>query len=403
MYFYLFSIILLLLTVLFRKIVIGKEHKSSINYFLLMGWIIALLSDFIYSLMVTKTDLGIYSFRMIVAVTLSSLISMIFRIRSNEYKLKYDLNTVTVQKNNFKILLILFIISTMYFLKNYIPLLIQLNFQLNILNASEYSSQIISGLWGYLFMLGIPLLLLLPFTNIKYKKAISTYILFIYLLYTRRLYFIMSAFILVIINFTRIKKKVSKKQVLIIGIFFLIFFNFTQTLLNKTIYNVLILTYDNIHARLYSIILDPLIYIVGNISNIDMYIQQAPLNTYFLEKTLYPVYSILSTIGICDTPYIPNPFFTNGLFRTNTIAFSTYYLSDGGILFCFFMLSFIMIFNEIISSYNTEFNRIIKPFLKACAFLSFRQNDYALIYFYIVFISLWLVIHLKVNNKAKES
>ncbi|WP_459831792.1 O-antigen polymerase [Clostridium carnis] len=327
---------------------------------------------------------------------------MIFRIRSKKDKLKYNLNSISVEKNNFKILLILFIISTIYFLKNYIPLLIQLDFQLNVINAAKYSSQIIAGLWGYLFMLGIPLILLLPFTNIKYKKVITTYILFIYLLYTRRLYFIMSAFILVIINFTHIKKKISKKYMLIIGILFLLFFNLTQTLLNKTIYNVLILTYDNVHSRLYSIILDPLIYIVGNISNIDMYVQQIPPNTYFLEKTLYPVYSILNTIGICNPPNIPNPFFVNGLFRTNTIAFPTYYLSDGGLLFCFFMLSFIMIFNETISSYSTEFNIIIKPFLIACAFLSFRQNDYVLIYFYVVFISLWLVTHLNVKNKAKE-
>ena len=398
MYFYVFSIMLLFFAIIFRKIIIGKEIKNSINYYLLIGWTIALLSDFIYSLIVTKTDLGVYSFITIVIVTLSSSISMLFIILLKRGNLKCNLDAFLVEKNNVRVLLILFIISSIYFLHNYIPLLIQLNFQFNVLNSSMYSSQIISGLWGYLFMLGIPLILLIPFTNIKYKKVITIYILIIYLIHTRRLYFIMSCFVLVILNFTYLKNKVSKKQIITLSILFLLFFNWTQTLLNKTIYNTLVFTYDNIYARLYSIILDPLIYLVGNISNIDNYLKMAPSNTYFLEKTLYFIYSILNNIGLSNAPKIPNPFFRSGLFETNTIAFSTHYLSDGGIFFCFLIVFILMILNEIISTYNTKFNTIIKPFLIACAFLSFRQNDYVLMYFYITLISLWLVVHFKIKN-----
>ena len=89
MYFYIFSIMLLLVAILLRRIVIGPEHKSSINYFLLMGWIIALISDFIYSLMITKVDLGKYAFIMIITVTMSSIISLAFRIRFKKITSKF--------------------------------------------------------------------------------------------------------------------------------------------------------------------------------------------------------------------------------------------------------------------------------------------------------------------------
>jgi len=137
--------------------------------------------------------------------------------------------------------------------------------------------------------------------------------------------------------------------------------------------------------------MDTVTYVVGNISNTDKYIEYINNQKYILENSYYALYTFLSNIHLIKPPIIQNPFLHTGWVKTNTISFVSYYIVDGGVIYAIMVVSLIMILNEIVSNRAGRLSNILFPLFLFFGILSFRQNDYIMIYPFVTIIVVTIV------------
>lgn len=385
---YIISLSVLLIALFIRKIINYKKHKKSINYYMILTWTAVLIAELIYAVLITKIDISSGSLLVIIIFSISSI--MVIPIQKLKFKHNQTNQKIAVNKYIYGFVFLLFAISNVVLVLNFIKIGNQVGFKLNIINA--FQRELVGGVFGYFYMLGIPLILMLPYTKIKKKKIITIYVLIMYGIHTKRLYLFMTILIIFIQNNIEILKKVKAKMIIWFGSAMTILFHATQVLQNKSIYNKLVLLGEQgVGLRVKSILLDPIVYIVGNISNTDSYLGIQEKGDLFLQNTLYGLYTFISNFTDLAPPILKNPFIDVGFIRTNTINFIAYYIVDGGYIYAFFIALLIMSVNEFVSLKNTKWTILIYPFFLACAIMSVRQNDYMLMYFYWIWVVIFFV------------
>lgn len=384
---YVISLLILTIALLMRILIVKNKYYESINYYMILVWITVLIAEIIYSFFITKEDIAFESVIVIIIFSLSSV--LVLPIQKIKFKNKYLNTSIIVNKAGYIFIAALFIISNIVLISNFISIGFTVGFKLNLINAHQ--RELVTGAFGYFYMLGLPLILLLPYTNLKKKKSITLYILLMYGLHTKRLYLFMSLIILFIQYSKDYIKKMKPKYLILFGLVTTLLFHITQFFQNKSIYNILIIDGEGIFIRIKSILLDPLVYIAGNFSNTSVYLDTQDKSGFFLGNTFYWFHSFLANFTNTDSPVLKNPFINIGFISTNTINFISYYIVDSGYLYAFLITLIIMILNEFVSLRNVKLSIVIYPFILANAILSFRQNDYILIYFYFIWFILFFV------------
>jgi len=382
---YIIALITLLGALFIRKYSDPLNYKNSINYYLLIIWFYVLCGEMIFALIVTKEDLGIYGFYVVLIVSIASCIALPFHTKK---KINTRINN-HLNASIFYFIMIFYLIGVVGFINNYFRVIQRVGFKLNMVNL--YHRELTSGIIGYFFMIGIAILLLVPYVDIKHKNFIKIIIVLIYALHTRRLYLFCSMFIVFIqsVNFHKVKKII----LVYTSLFILILFHVTQVILNKSVYYYLFNRWnaENIIIRIASIFMDTVTYVVGNISNTDKYIEYINNQKYILENSYYALYTFLSNIHLIKPPIIQNPFLHTGWVKTNTISFVSYYIVDGGVIYAIMVVSLIMILNEIVSNRAGRLSNILFPLFLFFGILSFRQNDYIMIYPFVTIIVVTIV------------
>lgn len=384
------SILFLVGAIIVRIIVLQRKFYQSIVSWTLVIFLLVDVTEIIYSQSIFTLELGDRAFWSLIIISGCSVISLffysIFDRKTLSKTTQNIMYTMIISKRYFYLILFLYAGALIIFLKNFLLTGLTYNFQMNLLNAN--SDKLVSGLFGYFFMFGIAIILFLPYVNIQIRTKIILVIIILigYLMYPRRLYLFITCMILLIEYSSKVR--IKKRYIGIFAGIFIIFFHITQFLLNKSVYNQLVLQYGVINSHLQAMVLDPLIYFIGNISNID-YISNLPVGNehILLNNTLYPLYSMLNTFGFKSIAVLTNVFVPVGSnYSTNTVAYIAYYIQEGGLMYAGTITLLIFLMLEFISKKNTRFSKISYPFFLSSGVLLFRENDYLLIYFYVVVI-----------------
>lgn len=376
------STLFLIVAIIIRIIVLQKNFYRSIVSWTLVSFLFVNITEALYSQIIFPLELGNKAFWSLVLISVCSVLSLFFYSVTDNGYLSKSVYNVKISKKYFSFIFLFYLGSLTVFIKNFLAMGLTYNFQMNLLNGN--SDEIISGLFGYLFMLGIASVLFIPYVDIpnKVKVILLGIVVVAYSMYPRRLYLFITCMILLIEYGSKVK--IKKRYVASFFGLFIVLFHVTQLILNKSVYYQLIVKYKPAGAHLRAIVLDPLIYFVGNITNID-YIASLPVgNTrLLLNNTLYPLYSLLNILGFENVPKLTNVFVSVGNYSTNTVSYIAYYIQEGGIMYAGVMTLLIFLMLEFISKQNTLFSKIIYPFFLSSGILLFRENDYLLIYFYV--------------------
>lgn len=371
--------ILLSAAIMVRKFL---NNESMVTY-LLYVWLIVDIMEIINFWFTKETNMGIYGLITIIIVSICSIATA---------KRKKVENSIgfTISRKFFFVIFFLFSISAILMIYNFATLITLYGLDMvQILINKEILLQ--ENIFSYFYMLGINVILFLPYVKLNKQKriAISIFVLLIYVLYPKRTNLIVSIFCLLyqMLREKDIGKRIKIKlyQVVIIGTVLVSLFHFSQIALAKSVYNNWESTGEYNHVE--AAILDITAYINGNISNTDLYLEKSKIDgsEFVLNNTLYPLYIFLDNfMNFSKTPKINTYFIETGLFSTNTFNFVTLYIDDFGVMYAFICVYFIFVFFENVSTKKSVYTETIYPFILYCAIMSIRENDFIFIYFYLV-------------------
>lgn len=382
---------------------IKKNINKDINYYMLLSWTVILFVDFVFFLITKETNMN---FKGMLICCMLSILTVIFSKKNKGYKIE----KTYVNSYLFFFICFFFLIASIVMIKKYINLFVMFNGNgTDILLNKELLLE--SGFVSYSFMLGISISLLIPYININgfLKNIITIIVLLAYMIYPKRSYFIITIFILILnkyySNYEKIHnevRKVNKKNILLIVIIGMIGFHYTQVIFNKSIYNNEYMNTVGKYTEIQTIFLDTAIYTNGNISNSDKYIDYSKENTEkpILNNTLHAFYSFTKNFGFPKKSIdIDNVFIKTGDFSTNTINMFAYYYADLNFFFMIFSQCFIIGIFNIFSNRKSTFTQIMYPLILYIAVMSFRENNFMFIYFYITcFVEYISSIKFKLTN-----
>ena len=331
-----------------------------------------------------------------------SLFGMFFGLLKNNSKYKF--NNPKINKSIFWTILIIFSFTSIIMIFRYVQLFITSGGNLVSILINKDQLLIDSGIMGYFYMIGISILLLLPYCNIrrKYKLLIIVFILISYLLYPKRSYFILSLFIVIYDYCTSNKDGINKNflsnlniiKLIIVALTFMIVFHYSQVSFNKSVYENNYMNTIGKYNRFEAIFLDTAIYINGNISNSDLYLELYANDKpdLILNNTFYPIYTTLSNFGLIKSEVTLNNYFIKtGDLQTNTINMFVYYYADAGYIYGIFFEFIILLFFWYFSNKKSSLKRVLYPMILYAAIVSFRSNELIMQYF---IVNIFFIDHL---------